>query len=312
MTKPSKTKRPAARNAADASAKQRKRAAAPSASPKPGFADLSADAHEKLAKIIGLQAVTALFRTDPQRVMRLYYEERLKNAVGVFCSEMARMRRPYRMVDAEELSRIAGTVLHGGIVAAAKARSVPPLDLQAARRWARASEPLVILDGVSNPHNLGAIARTLAFFGLEHLVISDHPAQASLSDAAHRVAEGGLEYLEVYQASHLPQVLKRLHPAYRVVGTALGGKAIPWADLPDDSRPIALVLGNEEAGLPPQTLAACEAVVTIPGSGKVQSLNVSATAAILIHELAGRRRSFGTVRRRKQGAPGKTFSGTQG
>lgn len=304
MSQPNKTGRPAARKSASANK-------GVAAVHKSGNDDVSAEAHEKLAKITGLQAVTALFRTDPQRVMRLYYEERWKNAAGAFCSEMARMRRPYRMVDAEELSRIAGTVLHGGIVAAAKARPVPPLDLQAARGWARAGEPLVILDGVSNPHNLGAIARTLAFFGLEHLVISDHPAQAGPSDAAHRVAEGGLEYLEVYRASRLPQVLKRLQPAYRVVGTALGGEAIPLADLPDDSRPIALVLGNEEAGLPPQTLAACDAVVTIPGSGKVQSLNVAATAAILIHELAGQSVSAEGARRRKPGAPGKVPSGAR-
>jgi TrmH RNA methyltransferase len=304
MTKPGKPKRPAVLKAADASAKQRNRAALPSASRTPEIPDPSADAHEKLAKITGLQAVTALFRADPQRVMRLYYEKRLKNAVGAFCSEMAHMRRPYRMVDAEELSRIAGTVLHGGIVAAAKVRPVPALDLQMVRRWARAGAPLVILDGVSNPHNLGAIARTVAFFGLQHLVVSDHPAQAGLSGAAHRVAEGGLEYLEVHQACHLPQVLKRLQPAFRVVGTALGAGAVPLPELPYDGRPIALVLGNEETGLTPQTLAACEVVVTIPGSGKVQSLNVSATAAILIHTLAGRRG--------ESCAPRKTLSKTRG
>jgi len=217
--------------------------------------------------------------------MRLYYDERVKNAVGVFCAHMARLRRPYRMVNADELSRIAGTVMHGGIIAAAKARAVPELDVAAARRWARSDLPLVILDGVSNPHNLGAIARTLAFLGLQHLVLSDHPSQAGLSDAAHRVAEGGLEYLEIYRAARLPHALSRLQSVYRVVGTTASEKAVDLASLPEDVRPTALVLGNEEDGLSPQTLAACETTVTIRGSGKVQSLNVSATAAILIYEL---------------------------
>ena len=291
MSKPPEPKHPTARTGHHATAKHAKSAAAPRKARRLEVesADSFADAHEKLTKITGLQAVTALFLADPQRAMRLYYDERMKNAAGSFCAQMARMRRPYRMVDTVELSRIAGTVLHGGIVAAAKMRPVPQFDIEAARRWARSGEPLVILDGVSNPHNLGAIARTLAFFGLGHLVISDHPAQAGLSDAAHRVAEGGLEYIEVYQASRLPQVLKHLQSAYRVIGTALTPKALSPGDLPGDDRPVALVLGNEEHGLSPQTLSACEAVVTIPGSGKVQSLNVSATAAILIHQLAGRR-----------------------
>lgn len=284
MTRSHKPKRPATRNAPPAPPRA-KRDAAPRSARR---SESGAETQERLARISGLQAVSALFRRDPDQVMRLYYDERMKNAVGAFCAQMARMRRPYRMVDAEELAKIAGTVLHGGIVAAAKPRAVPELDIEAARRWARSGQPLLILDGVGNPHNLGAIARTMAFFGLEHLVISDHPAQAGLSDAAHRVAEGGLECIEVYKATRLPQVLKRLQGAYRVAGTALSDQAVPFADLPVDRRPLALVLGNEEDGLSRETLAACETIVTIAGSGKVQSLNVSATAAILIHEMAGR------------------------
>jgi TrmH RNA methyltransferase len=145
---------------------------------------------------------------------------------------------------------------------------------------------LVVLDGIGNPHNLGAIARTAAFLGIDRLVISDDPAQAGPSDAAYRVAEGGLEFVHVFRASALPRALQQLKPAYRVVGTALGRGRKPEA-LPRD-RAIALVLGNEERGLSPATLHACDEIVTIPGSGWVQSLNVAATAAILIHALRGR------------------------
>lgn len=248
----------------------------------------AAESLDKLAKIAGLQAVTALLKRDPQRVMRLYYDDSTKNLAGPFCAQLARLRRPYRLVDPDDLTRIAGTPLHGGLVAAALPRDVPELDLNAAKRWAKNGEPLVIMDGIGNPHNLGAIARTLAFFGFRHLVISDHPAQAGLSDAAHRIAEGGLEYLNVYRACHLPQTLKRLRPDYRVLGTSLSPRALHMTQIPPQGRPIALVLGNEESGLAPETLAACEFIVTIPGSGWVQSLNVSASAAIFIQALAAR------------------------
>lgn len=244
---------------------------------------------EKLAKICGQAAVTALFRKDAGRAVRLYYAEGMKTAAGPFCSRMAEMRRIYRLVSEEELARIAGTVHHGGMVAAAQPRAVLPFDSDMADRWAQAGAPLVVLDGVANPHNLGAVARTLAFFGLPRLLISGHHAQAGLSDAAYRIAEGGLEYLDIYEAEHLSQTLKDIRDSYRVVGTVLRGGCSLGA-LPPDPRPICLVLGNEQQGLPEATLRACEELVTLRGSGAVQSLNVSATAAILIWQIASRAR----------------------
>jgi TrmH RNA methyltransferase len=238
-------------------------------------------------KIAGFPAVAALFKREPERVLRLFYEDRMVPRVGDFCAHLARLHRPYRLVETEELARIAGTVLHGGVVAVAEPRPILPFDPEEARAWARSGQPLFVLDGIGNPHNLGAIARTLAFLGYRHLVISDHPAQAGLSDAAHRVAEGGLEHLQVYLAKHLPTALKRIARDFRVVGTALG-RGVALEALRDDPRPVALVLGNEEDGLPPATLEACETVVTLRGSGAVQSLNVSATAAILAYALRPR------------------------
>lgn len=236
-------------------------------------------------RIAGMAAVAAVFARDPGRVERLFYEPRLKDAAGPFCAVLAKARRPYRMVEAEELGRIAGTVLHGGIVAVTRPPELPAFDLEQAKLWAAAAEPMVVLDGVGNPHNLGAIVRTMAFFGLRHLVLSDHSGQAEPSEAAYRVAEGGFEWVAVSRARRLPIMLKRLTAHYHVVGTALGG-AKPFVALAAGGRPPALVLGNEEQGLPPATLQACEAVVTIPGSGHIQSLNVAAAAAILLHAVA--------------------------
>lgn len=84
-------------------------------------------------------------------------------------------------------------------------------------------------------------------------------------------------------------MLKQLGQHYRVVGTALGQGRPLEAMLAEGGQPLAVVLGNEEHGLPPATLAACEELATIAGSGRVQSLNVAATAAIVIHALAARK-----------------------
>jgi TrmH RNA methyltransferase len=246
---------------------------------------MKATTRPKLLRVAGLPAVKALFATAPQRVERLFFDARLKSQVGDFCAELARTRKSYRMVESDELERVAGAVMHGGVVAWAQPKPVPVLDLAKAADWARDGKPLLLLDGIGNPHNLGAIVRTAAFLGLPRIVLSDHPAQAMPSDASYRVAEGGLEYVELYRSAGFAKTLQQLRRSYRVIGTAAeNGK--PVEELRRADRPLALVLGNEEHGSPATTLKACDAIVTIAGSGLVQSLNVAASAAILLHALA--------------------------
>jgi TrmH RNA methyltransferase len=238
-----------------------------------------------LLRVCGLAAVSALFERDPMRVERLFFEPRQRAAVNGFCEILARARKPYREVGPAELARVAGTVLHGGIAAIARARPLSIFDPSAVTGWARDGRPIFVLDGIGNPHNLGAIARTAAFFSIQRLVLADCPEQALPSDASYRVAEGGFEYLTLFQAP-LPQSLTDLGRAYRVIGTAAGG----GKDLLrlNHARPAAIILGNEETGLDSATLARCNEIVTIPGSGNVQSLNVAAAAAILIYALIRR------------------------
>ena len=236
----------------------------------------------QLLRICGLAAVTALFERNPQRVERLFFDDRVKGEVESFCRTLARAHKPYRQADKAELARVAGTLLHGGVVAIAGPRPLPDFDPSAARAWAKNGKPLLVLDGIGNPHNLGAIARSAAFFGLEQIVLADRPDQALPADASYRIAEGGLEHLDLHRAP-LPAALFEMRPAYRVIGTALGQGQVP-ARL-ENGPPVALVFGNEETGLDRATIAACDQIWSIPGSGPVQSLNVAAAAAILLHLL---------------------------
>ncbi|CAK0773329.1 RNA methyltransferase, TrmH family [Azospirillaceae bacterium] len=243
---------------------------------------------EKPFRISGFAAVSALFARDPQRVERLYFEPQFQIAAAPFCKIMAQQRKLYRQVGAEELAKIAGTVLTGGIVAISRPRPVEPFNVDT---FLRSPQPLLALDGVSNPHNLGAIVRTLAFFGVERLILTDHPEQATPSESAYRVAEGGFEYVALSRIDSTPETLQRLQKRCRVIGTAPDRKAMTSSMLKDDpkngndARPALIVLGNEERGLRPNVLAACSETLTIPGAGWVQSLNVAATAAILIYNL---------------------------
>jgi RNA methyltransferase, TrmH family len=241
-------------------------------------------AGDKLQRIAGLPAVEALFAVAPDHIEKLYFEPAHKGALGEICVALAQARRSYRIVPGNELEKIAGTPMHGGVVALARPRPLLQFDPVAAAAWAADREVILILDGVGNPHNLGAIARTAAFLGVRRLVLSRHAGQALPSDSSYRVAKGGLDRMEIYVADALPAALNRLKKSYHVIGTALS-QAEPLSKLRRDGRPAAIVLGNEEDGLPPATLAACETVVTIEGPGLMQSMNVAVTAAILMHAL---------------------------
>jgi TrmH RNA methyltransferase len=241
--------------------------------------------------LCGLAAVRARFERDAGSVVRLFFDEPTGRKIGALCKALAAARKVYRCVPPAELEKISGSLHHGGIVAvvsAPKLRAPTAVDIRA---WAAQRAPLLVLDRIGNAHNLGAIARTAAFFGVEHLVIPAHPAAALPNVAAHRVAEGGLEHVTVWRVPELAAFCRELAAAgYEVVGAAAGSAELRreiGVRRQDSGRrqPVALVLGNEEHGLAPEVAAACTRRVTIGGSGRVESLNVSAAAAVLIHDL---------------------------
>ena len=239
--------------------------------------------HERdLLYVCGLAAVEALCASDPGRVERLFFEPRLARALAIPRRALAKTHKPYREVEADELARIAGTVRHGGVVAVARPKPLLALDPRLAAGWARDGRPLLILDGIGNPHNLGAIVRSAAYFGVERIVLADRPDQALPSAASYRIAEGALDRVTLYRAK-LIEALAALKRFYRIVGTA-PGRGIPLGEFRGE-RPVALILGDEESGIEPAVLALCDTVVTIPGSGQVQSLNVAAAAAVLLYAL---------------------------
>jgi len=238
--------------------------------------------------VCGLGSVQARFKANPGSIKRLFFDYATGRKIGAMCKALAAARKVYRCVEPAELEKIAGTGHHGGIVAIVEQRPLNAPTADQLRRWARERAPLLLLDRIGNAHNLGAIARTAAFFGVRNIVIPDHPQQALPGEAAHRVAEGGLESVEIFCVKDLAAFCRELAPFYRVIGTAVIGavplQKVSGADPRGVAKPVALVLGNEEQGLSPAVAAACSILVTIPGCSRVESLNVSAAAAILSWE----------------------------
>ena len=234
--------------------------------------------------ICGLAAVQARFARDPGSIRRLYFDYATGRKVGAMSKALAAGKMIYRCVEPAELEKIAASVHHGGIVAVVEAPVLDSPREQELRAWAARCEPVLFVDRIGNAHNLGAIARTAAFFGVRILVLTDHPSAALPSDAAYRVAEGGLEHMEAFCVKHPAEFCRALVEAgYDVVGAATKGGKLQVKD--GRKNPIALVLGNEEHGLASDVAAVCTRLVTIPGSGKVESLNVSTAAAVLMWEL---------------------------
>ncbi|MDP2138690.1 MAG: RNA methyltransferase [Candidatus Didemnitutus sp.] len=239
--------------------------------------------------VCGWQAVSALFARHPQEILRLFFDPPTGKRVGEMCSYLAGKKKVYRQVPPAELEKVAGTVHHGGIVAVIVARPLQRVTRDVLAGWARERAPLLLLDRVSNANNLGAVVRTAAYFGVKAIVIPDAPGQALPSEAAYRVAEGGMEFVEFYRVPSLSDFCVELRRSHYLLGTSLRGTQLSPREVQDRGLPRlpALVLGNEEKGISPAVAAACDRLVKIPGANTIESLNVAAAAAVLCWEFFG-------------------------
>jgi RNA methyltransferase, TrmH family len=235
-----------------------------------------------------LAAVRARFERDASSIVRLYFDYATGRKIGAMCKALAAAKKVYRCVEPAELEKIAGSLHHGGIVAVVAPPVLRAPTVTELRAWAAQHAPLLLLDRIGNAHNLGAIVRTAGYFGVSRIVLANNAAAALPGEAAYRVAEGGMEAVEIFRVPDLAKFARELAAlGYEVMGAATRGSRMAKSS-PGQQR-VALVLGNEEHGLSPEMTAACTRLVTIPGGGKVESLNVSVAAAVLMWELIVRR-----------------------
>jgi TrmH RNA methyltransferase len=246
--------------------------------------------------VCGFNAVAARVEYHPETINRLFFrEDRLKSFTGI-CRILAERKRPYKICDDEELERISKSSHHQGVVAMILAPEVKPLNREDLEEWARESRTGLVLHSVGNDHNLGAIARAAAFFDVPRIVLSESDPGVRLSTGAFRVAEGGLEHVTVNRVQNTARFIRDAAKSIVVIGAEararqrvgdLAGIIREQADgLPalKKSRPgIAVVLGNEETGLPKEIREACSCLVRIPGTGLMESLNVAQAAALFLH-----------------------------
>ena len=233
--------------------------------------------------LYGVHALRTLLARSPQRVKRLVIAQQRDDARVREIEALARTAdvRAER-ADVDTLRRMVGNVVHQGVVA-----EVMPLepwsedDLVAA--CGTATDPLILaLDGVQDPHNLGACLRTAdACAVLAVVVPKDRAAQVNAT--VRKVAAGAAETTPVVAVTNLSRSLKLLKDAgLWVVGADVAGETVAWsADL---TGPKVLVMGAEGSGLRELTRRNCDVLVRLPQLGGVESLNVSVATGMLLYE----------------------------
>ncbi len=242
----------------------------------------------KLERVHGFRAGLAVFQVRPDDITRIGVATERVREVSELLAFAESRGIPWSEMPEVELARAASSTNHEGLVLET-----------APRRWAALSDVAdvlirtrgfaVALDRVRNPYNVGAILRSAAFFGLEAAIlgaIAPHPALAA--DAV-RVAEGGAEHLRLARTTDLAETLARFRGrGLRVVGAESDGihTLFEYAF----QAPTVLVLGHEREGLSPRVRSVCDALVKIPGSGAIESLNVGIAASLFIAELARTKR----------------------
>lgn len=234
------------------------------------------------AKFYGRNACLALFARRPDDVRRAFVNEAVAREVGDVLRELARRRLPYRVVGDEELAKVAGSQHHEGICFIARPLPLPDEATIFGRyRAGDRAARMVYLDGVENPHNIGAILRTAAHFGAAALAGS-RDRLPNPSGATARVAEGGAEHVPVLRWADPLASLRSLASRFALVATAHDApKDLYLSDLP---KRCVFLMGAEGTGLSAEVRRLATMTVAIPGTGAVESLNVSSAAAILLGE----------------------------
>lgn len=234
-------------------------------------------------RLYGRNACMAVFAKRPHDIRKVYLlESRIADLKNVLAWCVQR-RLGYRVVESGDLDKLTQTQHHEGVCFEVRRR--PPLTLSTLLQTLPGPPKpalLLWLDGVGNPHNFGAVLRSAANFGVHGAILSQDSALA-LSGAAYRVAEGGAEVVPIAQIAQGEDVFGPLRNAEFSVAATVPreGESLYNANLP---KRLVIVLGAESGGLRQGLIDRADLHLTIPGSGAVESLNVAASAAVLLGE----------------------------
>lgn len=239
--------------------------------------------------IVGINPVQAVLKEGAERVRELLFEDGQRNPRVQGLRDMAKARGvDLRPVSREQLEAVSGGARHQGVAARCEASvAATESDLPALLEAAGASALVLVLDGVTDPHNLGACLRSAAAARATAVIVPKDRA-VGLTAVAHRASAGGADLVPLIAVTNLARALRQLKDAGLWLTGLAGdtGQSLYSLDL---SGPTALVMGSEGEGLRRLTRDTCDYVAKIPMPGEMESLNVSVATGVALFEVLRQR-----------------------
>lgn len=233
-------------------------------------------------RIYGESACLAVFKERPEDIIQLFYsKEKTKESptlIRELTTTLSKNKKAYHMVDRQELEKLTKATHHEDICMLVKKKKQPKLEDFLKEK--KNKSLLIVLEDVSNPHNIGAILRTAAHFGVDGIIVGNKSMAETASSI--RVSEGGFEFVQIFETKNLLETLKTLNKEkYQIVTTSSHSKKnvneLKW------NQKCVIVFGEEAKGLSKelQQIGDC---INIKGTDHVESLNVSVAASILMYD----------------------------
>jgi 23S rRNA (guanosine2251-2'-O)-methyltransferase len=237
-----------------------------------------------MGKINRLNPLLEILQSSPQRINKIFIQKaRYQQKISEIIHQAKVRKIPYVLVPKQKLDKLAEN--HQGVVAFLSPKEFSSLE----DIMAGAEVPfLVLLDGVEDPQNLGAIIRTAEGAGADGIILPERRS-VGLTEAVSKVSAGALEHMKIARVKNLVSALDDLKKqAVWMVG-AEGGRKEYWYEF-DYNLPVGLVLGSEGRGLRPLVKKKCDKILSIPLMGQLNSLNVAAAASVFIFEVVRQRK----------------------
>lgn len=220
------------------------------------------------------------------RVIHCYFSGRAQGELAEIEMMAKRCGIPVSWLAAGDLQELVPHVRHQGVVAAARPYQYAELDTVVRKALQCSHSLLILLDGVEDPHNVGAIIRTADAAGANAILLPDRRA-AQITETVHRTSAGATSWLPIVRIGNVVRTLQKLkEQGYWIYGTDMNG-SISHTEA-DFNGHCVLVVGNEGKGMARLTRETCDFLVRIPMYGHVESLNVSVAAALLLYAAAGK------------------------
>ena len=237
--------------------------------------------------IIGRNAVLEAIKSGRQIESLLVQTGEISGSVKIILAKAKQSGIIVKKADRKKLNAISGNAAHQGVIAVSGVKKTCSIDDILNSAKSKNEAPFVIIaDGIEDPHNLGAIIRTAECAGANGVIIPKRRA-AGLTGAVDKSSAGALEYVKIAKVSNIPFAIDELKSkGLWIYGADMNGEVWHKKDL---TGPIALIIGAEGRGISKLVKEKCDFIVSLPTCGKIQSLNASVAAGVLMYEVCRQR-----------------------